>query len=79
MTRVNVDLPDRLKAFAEKQARANRLAGAGEYIERLLAREELELALLEGISGGEAIDADDEWRDRRRQELIDRHRPQGRS
>ena len=76
MSSLNIDLSDRLKAFAERQARANQLPGASAYIESLLAREELELALMEGIVSGEAILADDAWRDRRRQELIQRHRPQ---
>ena len=76
MSSLNIDLSDRLKAFAERQARANQLPGASAYIESLLVREELELALMEGIASGEAILADDAWRDRRRQELIQRHRPQ---
>lgn len=76
MSSLNIDLSDRLKAFAEKQARANQLSDVGAYIESLLAREELEVALMEGVDSGEAIVADDAWRGRRRQELIERHRPQ---
>lgn len=72
MTTININLPDTLKAFADKQAAANQLPGAGEYIESLVAREQLELALMEGIQSGPAIEVDEAWFNRKRQQLIER-------
>ncbi|HEV2293889.1 MAG TPA: hypothetical protein VGR35_08525 [Tepidisphaeraceae bacterium] len=70
MTTLNVNLPDNLKTFAEKQAAAHQLSSASEYIESLLAREELELALLDGLNSGPATEVDDGWLERKRQQLV---------
>jgi len=82
MSNITLPLPDRLQQFAELQARAKGFAGAADYIVSLVAREErkrgdmeqLETALKEGLDSGAAIDVNDHYWERKRHQLLARHR-----
>ena len=73
MTKVNVELTERLKAFADEQAKTHQLPDAGEYLAALLEREALEQALMEGVNSGPSIEVDDAWFDRKLKDLRERH------
>ena len=75
MKTIHIALPDSLEAFVEKQLAGGAYADVSEYVQALVRahqkaknRDDLELALLEGLEGGpsEEMNAAD-WRDIRRQ------------
>jgi hypothetical protein len=79
---MDLPLPDRLQKFAEAQARALGLASAAEYVLSLVAREQrkradmdqLEASLQQGVASGGMLDVNDQYWDRKRQDLLARHR-----
>jgi hypothetical protein len=82
MANLNLTLPDWLQQFAEAQARANGVGGAAEYVVSLLAREQrkradldqIEAALKQGLDSGAMIELNDHFWERKRHELLARHR-----
>lgn len=80
MTRLNIELPEHLKAFAEREASQKGMSDLSEYLQSLLAREErrqqaldeLEAKLVEGLKGPSIV-ADDAYWTSKRAELIRRH------
>ncbi len=82
MTILNIELPDHLKKFAEREASANGMSTLSEYVQALLAREEqrqvelakLEAQLLEGLNSGPSIVVDEAYWAKKRADLIRQHR-----
>ena len=80
MTNLNVQLPARLKRFAEKQAEANGLSDASEYVQSLLTREEqkraalaeLEGKLQKGLDSGKSIEVNLAYWAQKRAKLLGR-------
>lgn len=63
MTRLHLDLPERLKATAEQRAAAGRYASVDEYVASFieadnlaLISDEIEAELLKGLASGPAVD-----------------------
>jgi hypothetical protein len=81
MTRLNIQLPEHLMQFAEREASAKGMSDLSEYFQSLLAREErrqqalddLEAKLVEGLNSGDFITADEAYWGKKRAELIQRH------
>ncbi len=80
MTTMNVSLPKQLRSFVSERARG-RFGSASEYIrelirkdERRAAEEQLEAKLLAGLESGDPIDVTPEFWERKRKELLKRHR-----
>jgi hypothetical protein len=82
MGNLNLTLPDRLQQFAEAQARANGLGSAADYVLSLLSREQrkrvdleqIEAALKQGVDSGAMFEVNDHFWERKRHELLARHR-----
>lgn len=85
-TRLDVLLPEDLRAFVEAQAAREGFASPAEYVEDLVRRardgaasgdehdEELEQLLLESLDSGPGIEVTPEYVSRKRAEWIQRHR-----
>ena len=81
MTSMNVSLPEALRLFVCERAK-ERFGSASEYVRELIredqrraAQERLEAMLLEGLGSGEPIELSAEYWERKRRELLARHRP----
>lgn len=81
MTSMNVSLPEALRLFVCERAKG-RFGSASEYVRELIredqrraAQERLEAMLLEGLDSGEPIELTAEYWERKRRELLARHRP----
>lgn len=77
MANVNLNLPDELQQFVNGQVEAGEFAGAGAYIEALIARaksgkDQLDSLLIEGLDSGEPIPLDDKEWSRIRAEVAER-------
>jgi antitoxin ParD1/3/4 len=86
-TRIEVSLPDDLRAFVEARAADEGFPSAAEYVAELVRREHaqvegydledpevLERLLLEGLDSGPGIEMTPERWARMRRELIEKHR-----
>lgn len=81
MTSLNISLPQTMKDFVEGQVDTSGFSTPSEYIRSLIredqkrrAAEKLEALLLEGLNSGEPIDIAPEYWERKRTQLIERHR-----
>jgi antitoxin ParD1/3/4 len=79
-TILNISLPEPLRAFVEEQATQAGHGSASAYVESLVRAEQkrqaearLEALLLEGLEG-ESVQITDEWWDKFRARLAERHR-----
>ncbi|MBD2579473.1 type II toxin-antitoxin system ParD family antitoxin [Oscillatoria sp. FACHB-1406] len=76
---LNISLPEQIQAFIEEQTSVAGLNSVSEYIyqlilrekERIARQEQIESLLLEGLDSGEPIEANDEWWERKRIELLE--------
>jgi len=86
-TRIEVPLPEDLRAFVEAQATEKGFASAAEYVAELIRREQVQVVgydledpevlqhlLLEGLDSGPGIEATPEYWAKMRRELIEKHR-----
>jgi len=76
---LQLSLPESMRAFVEEQAAKGGHGSADEYLRTLIreaqqreAKQRLEAMLLEGLEG-EPIEVDDEFWDRFRARLVERH------
>jgi antitoxin ParD1/3/4 len=81
MTELTIRLPDSLREFVDTQVAEGGYETAGEYIQALLreaqrreAQEVLEAKLLEGLNSGPVIEVTPEYWEKKRAELLERHR-----
>ena len=81
MTSLNISLPKSMKDFVEGQVESAGFSTPSEYIRALIrddqkrrTEEKLETLLLEGLNSGEAIEITPEYWERKRTQLIERHR-----
>ncbi len=79
MTSLQLTLPESMRTFVEEQAAKGGHGSADEYLRTLIreaqqreAKQRLEAMLLEGLEG-EPIEVDDEFWDRFRARLVERH------
>jgi antitoxin ParD1/3/4 len=82
MTSFNISLPKALKQFIKAQVAGGTYSTPSEYVRELIrgdqkrrAKEELESALLQGLTSGPAIEIDAGYWASKRKELRERHRP----
>ncbi|MDY6780964.1 MAG: type II toxin-antitoxin system ParD family antitoxin [Cyanobacteriota bacterium] len=76
---LNISLPEQIQAFIEEQTSVAGLNSVSEYIyqlilrekERIARQEQIESLLLEGLDSGELIEANDEWWEQKRIELLE--------
>jgi antitoxin ParD1/3/4 len=80
VTTMNVSLPESLRSFAEERASV-RYSSASEYIRDLIrrdqkdaARERLEELLIEGLESGKPVVVTEDYWEKKREELVGRHR-----
>ncbi len=78
---MNISLPDPMRAFIEEQVKQKGYSTASEYIRHLIRTEQenvektrVEALLLEGLDSGEKIEINDEWWEKKREELQERLR-----
>lgn len=81
MTSLNISLPGSLKEYVEKQVAEGGYSTPSEYLRELLrqdqkqrAAEKLEALLLEGLDSGKPIEITPEYWERKRSQLIARHK-----
>lgn len=81
MTSLNISLPESLKEYVEVQVSAGGYSTPSEYVRELLrqdqkqrAEEKLEALLLEGLNSGEPIEISPEYWERKRAQLVERHK-----
>jgi len=81
MTSLNISLPQFLKDYVEEQVAGSGYSTPSEYVRELLrqdqkrhAQEKLEALLLEGINSGKPIEITPEYWEKKRQQLVRRHR-----
>ena len=79
MSSLTLSLPDSMREFVEQQVAKGGLGSADEYLLGLIreaqqreAKQRLEAMLLEGLEG-EPIEVDDEFWERFRARLVERH------
>jgi antitoxin ParD1/3/4 len=73
MTSLNIQIPEHLKQFAEREASAKGMANLSEYLQSLLTREErrrvaledLEAKLVEGLAGPPIVADEAYWAHKR--------------
>lgn len=82
LTSLNISLPRPQREFVEAEAARSGCTTASEYVRRLIheaqkraAQEELERKLLQGLDSGDPIEITPEYWERKRRELVERHRP----
>jgi len=80
MTSLNISLPKTLKKFVEDQAAEGGYSTPSEYVRQFLredqkrrAEDELEKLLLAGIRSGNPVEVNDEFWEKQRQRIFDRH------
>ena len=81
MASLNISLPQSLKEFVEAQVQRSGFSTPSEYIRNLVrddqkrrAEEKLETLLLEGLNSGEPIEITPEYWEKKRTQLIGRHK-----
>ena len=81
MTSLNISLPQSLKEFVEERVKEGGYSTPSEYVRQLLredqkrrTEEKLEALLLEGLNSGEPIEITPEYWEKKRKQLIERHR-----
>lgn len=84
MASLNISLPQSLKDFVEQQVQGGGYSTPSEFVRALLrddqkrrAEEKLEALLLEGLHSGEPSKITPEYLERKRAQLIERHRRKG--
>lgn len=86
MASLNISLPQSMKDFVEGQVESAGFSTPSEYIRSLIrddqkrrSDEKLEALLLEGLNSGEPIEITPEFWERKRTQLIERHRKKTRA
>jgi antitoxin ParD1/3/4 len=81
LTSLNISLPLSLKEYVETQVQESGFSTPSEYIRNLVrddqkrrAEAKLEALLLEGLNSGEPIEITPEYWEKKRAQLIERHR-----
>lgn len=81
MASLNISLPQSLKEYVEGQVASNGYSTPSEYVRELLrqdqkrrAEEKLEAQLLEALHSGDPIEITPEYWERKRTQLIERHK-----
>ncbi|MEO8099032.1 MAG: type II toxin-antitoxin system ParD family antitoxin [Acidobacteriota bacterium] len=81
MASLNISLPQSLKEYVEGQVSSCGYSTPSEYVRELLrqdqkkrAEEKLEALLLEGLNSGDAIEITPEYWERKRTQLVERHK-----
>jgi antitoxin ParD1/3/4 len=81
MTSLNISLPSSLKEFVETTVQENGFSTPSEYIRNLVrddqkrrTEEKLEILLLEGLNSGEPIEISAEYWEKKRIQLLERHK-----
>ncbi|NJO75718.1 MAG: type II toxin-antitoxin system ParD family antitoxin [Leptolyngbyaceae cyanobacterium RM1_406_9] len=77
---LNISLPDQVQTFVEEQAIAAGFNSANDYVyhlilreqERIAQQEQVESLLLEGLEGGQPLEATDAWWEQKRIQLVER-------
>ena len=82
MTSFNISMPKALKQYIEEQVAGGTYSTPSEFVRELIredqkrrTKEEIEIALLQGLRSGPAVEIDATYWARRRKELRERHRP----
>ena len=80
MTTMNVSLPESLKNFVDSQIQDNGYSTSSEYIRELIRRDQTRLAeqhlaslIVEGLESGPAVAVDEDFWQKKRTALIERH------
>jgi antitoxin ParD1/3/4 len=80
MTSLNISLPKTLKKFVEDQTAQGGYSTPSEYVRQLLredqkrrAEEELESMLLAGLRSGKRLEVNEEYWQKLRERILDRH------
>ena len=81
MTSLNISLPRQLRDFVEERVKDGGYSTSSEYVRELLredqhrrAEEKIEILLLEGLNSGKPIQITPEYWEKKRQQLIKRHK-----
>jgi len=81
MASLNISLPQSLKEYVEGQVASFGYSTPSEYLRELLrqdqkkrAEEKLEALLLEGLNSGDPIEITPEYWERKRTQLVERHK-----
>lgn len=81
MTTLNISLPEAMRSFVDQQVSDGGYSTASEYVRGLIredqkrrAQERLEALLLEGLNSGVSVEVTEEWWQKKRAELVKRHR-----
>lgn len=80
MSSLNISLPQQLKDFVEERVKVGGYSTPSEYVRELLredqkrqAAQKLEALLLEGVISGTPIEANAEYWESKRRQLLERH------
>ncbi len=81
MASLNISLPQSLKEYVEDQVSSGGYSTPSEYLRELLrqdqkqrAEQKLEALLLEGLNSGDPIEITPEYWERKRAQLVERHK-----
>jgi antitoxin ParD1/3/4 len=81
MASLNISLPQSLKDYVEDQVSSGGYSTPSEYLRELLrqdqkqrAEQKLEALLLEGLNSGDPIEITPEYWERKRAQLVERHK-----
>jgi len=81
MASLNISLPQSLKEYVEHQVSSGGYSTPSEYLRELLrqdqkqrAEQKLEALLLEGLNSGDPIEITPEYWERKRAQLVERHK-----
>lgn len=79
MTELNIFLPDDLQEFIDRQLATGDYDTVDDYINHLLRQErervaekQLETLLIEGLESGDPVEADADWWEKKRSDLVQR-------
>ena len=79
MQKLDISLPKQIQAFVDEQIATGGYSNASEYIQCLLIQEQeriaknrVEMLLVEGLESGEPIEVTPEWWEQKRSQLINR-------
>ena len=80
MSSLNISLPQQLKDFVEERVKVGGYSTPSEYVRELLredqkrqAAQRLEALLLDGVASGIPIEANAEYWETKRRQLLERH------
>ena len=84
MTSLNISLPVTMKDFVERQVQENGFSTPSEYIRSLVrddqkrrVDEKFDELLLEGLKSGDGIEITPEYWEKKRAQLLERHKKTG--